>query len=171
VPDHLGLLPELVQRVAPGGWFAFQVPGNFDQPSHTILRALAADESYAGHTRDVAMSSSHDPEVYLDALSGLGCSVDAWETTYLHVLTGPDSVFTWVSGTGARPTLEALPPDLRADFEREYRRLLATAYPVRPDGSVVLPFRRIFAVAQVAETRDSRVGNSGLEGEKPGTQR
>ena len=36
VPDHLELLPSLVAAVAPGGWFAFQVPGNFDEPSHTI---------------------------------------------------------------------------------------------------------------------------------------
>ena len=31
----------LVGAVAPGGWFAFQVPGNFDEPSHTIRRDLA----------------------------------------------------------------------------------------------------------------------------------
>ena len=36
VPGHLDLLPSLVATVAPGGWFAFQVPGNFDEPSHTI---------------------------------------------------------------------------------------------------------------------------------------
>ncbi len=70
-----------------------------------------------------------------------------WETTYLHLLTGPDPVFTWVSGTGARPTLQALPDDLRPSFEAEFRRRLAEAYPARPDGTVVLPFRRVFAVA------------------------
>ena len=62
-------------------------------------------------------------------LSGLGCTVDAWETTYLHVLTGSDAVFNWVSGTGARPTLQALEPDLRASYEREFKRRLAVAYP------------------------------------------
>ena len=72
-----------------------------------------------------------------------------WETTYTHVLRGPDPVFTWVSGTGARPTLQALPDDLRASFEAEFKRRLAAAYPVRADGTVLLPFRRVFAVAQV----------------------
>ena len=94
VPGHLDLLPALVERVRPGGWLAFQVPGNFDEPSHTIRRDLAAEEKYAAHTRDVAVPSSHDPVVYLDALASLGCTVDAWETTYLHVLTGDDPVFT-----------------------------------------------------------------------------
>ena len=148
VPDHLDLLPSLVGRVRPGGWLALQVPGNFEEPSHTIRRDLAAEASYAEHTRDVAVPSSHDPVVYLEALAGLGCTVDAWETTYLHVLTGPDPVFAWVSGTGARPTLQALPDDLRPAFEDEFRRRLRAAYPGR-DGRVVLPFRRVFAVAQV----------------------
>jgi trans-aconitate 2-methyltransferase len=148
VPGHLELLPALVGAVAPGGWLAFQVPGNFAEPSHTIRAELAAEPAYAGHTAGVAVPSSHDPADYLDALASLGCTVDAWETTYLHVLTGADPVFTWVSGTGARPTLQALPDDLRPGFEAEFRRRLAAAYPEREYG-VVLPFRRVFVVAQV----------------------
>jgi trans-aconitate 2-methyltransferase len=151
VPGHLELLPRLLGHVADGGWLAFQVPGNFDQPSHTLRAELAAEEPYAAHTRDVAVPTSHDPEVYLDALADLGCRVDAWETTYLHVLTGPDPVFAWVSGTGARPTLQALPADLRPGFEAELRRRLAAAYPTRPHAggpAVVLPFRRVFVVAR-----------------------
>jgi trans-aconitate 2-methyltransferase len=148
VPDHLDLLSRLVGSVAPGGWFAFQVPGNFDEPSHTIRAELAAEAPYAAHTQHAAVPSSHDPAVYLDALAALGCEVDAWETSYLHVLTGDDPVFTWVSGTGARPTIQALPDDLRPRFEVEFRRRLAVAYPAHEYG-VVLPFRRIFVVARV----------------------
>jgi trans-aconitate 2-methyltransferase len=148
VPDHLELLPRLVSRVNPGGWFAFQVPGNFDEPSHTIRRDLADQEPYSAHTAGVAVPGSHDPETYLEVLAGAGCTVDAWETTYLHLLTGKDPVFTWVSGTGARPTLEALPPGLREEFEEEFRARLRAAYPPR-DYGVVLPFRRVFVVARV----------------------
>jgi len=148
VPGHLDLLPALAGRVRPGGWLAFQVPGNFDEPSHTIRAELAAEPPYADHTRDVAVPSSHDPAVYLETLAALGCRVDAWETTYLHVLTGTDPVFTWVSGTGARPTLQAVPGDLRPGFEEEFKHRLRAAYPER-DGRVVLPFRRVFVVAGV----------------------
>jgi trans-aconitate 2-methyltransferase len=148
VSGHLDLLPALASRVRAGGWLAFQVPGNFDEPSHTIRTELAAEAPYDVHTQGVAVPSSHDPVVYLEALTALGCRVDAWETTYLHVLTGADAVFTWVSGTGARPTLQALPDDLRPGFEDEFRRRLRAAYPER-DGRVVLPFRRIFVVAEV----------------------
>jgi trans-aconitate 2-methyltransferase len=149
IPGHLELLPSLVAAVAPGGWFAFQVPGNFDEPSHTIRAELAAEAPYAEHTEGVATPASHDPAVYYDALTAAGCSADVWETTYTHVLDGADPVFTWVSGTGARPTLQALPDDLRATFEAEFKSRLAAAYPVRTDGTVLLPFRRVFAVARV----------------------
>jgi len=151
VPGHLELLASLVAGVAPGGWFAFQVPGNFEEPSHTIRRDLAAEPPYAMFTAGVAVPDSHDPAVYYEALTAAGCTVEAWETTYLHVLSGPDPVFTWVSGTGARPTLQALPDDLRASFEAEYKTRLTAAYPVRDDGTVLLPFRRVFAVAQVSK--------------------
>ena len=150
VPGHLELLPDLVARVKAGGWLAFQVPGNFEEPSHTIRAELAAQAPYAEHTAavEVTVPNSHDPAVYLTALRGLGCEVDAWETTYLHVLEGDDPVFTWVSGTGARPTLQALPDDLRVRFEDEFKRRLRAAYPEH-DGRVVLPFRRIFVVGRV----------------------
>lgn len=151
VPGHLELLPDLLGEVAPGGWLAFQVPGNFEEPSHTLRRELAAEAPYAEHTAGVATPDAHDPVDYLEALRDLGCTVDAWETTYLHVLEGADAVFDWVRGTGARPTLQALPDDLRPDFEAEFRRRLREAYPER-DGVVVLPFRRVFVVAR----RDGR---------------
>jgi trans-aconitate 2-methyltransferase len=152
VPDHLDLLPALLDTVAPGGWFAFQVPGNFDEPSHTIRRDLAAEAPYADHTADVAVPDAHDAATYLDALTALGCTVDAWETSYLHVLEGEDPVFTWVSGTGARPTLQALEAAdsaLRRAFEEEFKRRLRAAYPATGHG-VVLPFRRVFVVARRA---------------------
>jgi trans-aconitate 2-methyltransferase len=148
VPGHLDLLPRLVGQVTPGGWFAFQVPGNFDQPSHALLHDLAEEATYREHTHGVARPDAHAAQTYLEALLALGCRVDAWETTYLHLLQGEDAVFTWVSGTGARPTLQALPADLRGGFEQEYKRRLRQAYPPGPHGTV-LPFRRVFVVAQV----------------------
>lgn len=147
VPGHLELLPRLLGTLRPGGWLAFQVPGNFAEPSHTIRRELAAEPAYAVHTAAVASPQAYDAATYFEVLGELGCAVDAWETTYLHVLSGPDPVFRWVSGTGARPTLQALPDGLRADFEDEFRRRLREAYPERGCG-VVLPFRRVFVVTQ-----------------------
>ncbi len=146
VPEHRSLLPRLVESLSPGGWLAFQVPGNFAEPSHRLLHELAADPRFAAHTEALLRPASAEPQDYLADLSALGCAVDAWETTYLHVLSGPDPVFRWISGTGARPVLQALPVMLRAEFEQEYKAQLDQHYPRRSYGTV-LPFRRIFVVA------------------------
>lgn len=151
VPGHLDLLPSLAGNVSPGGWLAFQVPGNFEEPSHTLRRELAEDPRFAPYLEDVAAPHAFGPEVYLERLSGSGCAVDAWETTYLHVLPGEDPVFDWVAGTGARPTLAALPPEVRPAFEDELRAALRAAYPRRAHGTV-LPFRRVFVAARIPAT-------------------
>ena len=145
LPGHLDLLPRLVARVRPGGWLAFQVPGNFDEPSHTIRPTWPPSQRYAAHTAGVAVPVSHDPAVYLDALAAAGCAVDAWETTYLHLLTGDDPVFTWVSGTGARPTLQALPDGAARRSSRRSSRHGCGRRTRPATYGVVLPFRRIFA--------------------------
>lgn len=149
VEDHLGMIPELADLVAPGGSLALQVPANFDAPSHVLLRELAARPEYARHVTARLRDTSVRAEEYLRALARPGWRVDAWETTYLHVLQGPDPVFEWISGTGARPVLESLPDAERGRFTREYRAALRRAYPAGEAGTV-LPFRRVFAVA----TRD-----------------
>ena len=64
------------------------------------------------------------------------------------MLQGENPVFTWVSGTGARPTIQALPDRLRERVVEDYKARLRAAYPAAPHGTV-LPFRRVFVVAQV----------------------
>ncbi|NNG18279.1 methyltransferase domain-containing protein [Naumannella sp. ID2617S] len=146
IPDHQQLLPRLLEMLTPDGWLAYQVPVNFNEPSHRLLRELSADPRFASRLDGVATMRQQPTADAVELLAGWGCTVDAWETTYLHVLTGPDPVFSWISGTGARPTLEALPDSLRATFSAEYRKLLRQAYPSRPFGTV-LPFPRAFVVA------------------------
>jgi trans-aconitate 2-methyltransferase len=147
VPDHRELLVRWADQLAAGGWLAFQVPGNFDQPSHEILRELAASARWRPVLADVEMNrQSADPADYAELLAGIGCEVDAWETTYVHILTGTDPVLEWYKGTGLRPVLAALDADQGADFLAEYGTRLQMAYPPRSFGTV-FPFRRVFTVA------------------------
>ncbi|GAB7006295.1 methyltransferase domain-containing protein [Nocardioides sp. AN3] len=150
VPGHLALLPRLAASAREV--FAFQVPGNFAEPSHVLREELAAEQPYREHTRHLARPSSHDPATYLEALRSEGFDVDAWETTYLHVLPGKDAVFDWISGTSVLPTRAALPEALFLEFADELRRRLRGAYPAK-DGQVIMPFRRIFVVGHRAVSR------------------
>ena len=149
IPGHQELLTSWVHWLAPGGWLAFQLPGNFDQPSHTILRDLAAAPRWQPLLDGAQLNrQAGDPADYLALLAGAGCDVDAWETTYLHVLPGEDAVVDWYRGSGLRPVLAALPPALAEEFLAGYRERIRVAYPAAPYGTV-LPFRRVFVVARV----------------------
>ena len=148
LPDHLEVLARWPTLLAPGGWLAVQVPGNFDQPSHQILRDLAGSPRWRPLLRDVPLNrQSAEPAQYLDLLARAGCEVDAWETTYQHVLPGDDPVADWYKGSGLRPVLSALDPDQAAAFVAEYGAAARAAYPRRPYGTV-LAFRRVFVVAR-----------------------
>ncbi|MGC5365424.1 trans-aconitate 2-methyltransferase [Streptomyces sp. DT24] len=151
VPDHADLFPAWLDALTPGGTLAFQVPGNFDAPSHALMRQLAESPRWRSRLGGRLRHSDAvlTPTAYLDRLTALGCAADVWETTYLHLLPGEDPVLDWVKGTGLRPVLTALAstPEARDAFLAEYRALLRTAYPPGPAGTV-LPFRRIFAVAR-----------------------
>ncbi|MFD9500357.1 trans-aconitate 2-methyltransferase [Streptomyces sp. NPDC060035] len=153
VPGHAGRFPHWLDAITPGGTLAFQVPGNFDAPSHTLMRELAESPAWRDRLGGLLRHGDAvlDPADYLERLSAPGRTVDVWETTYLHLLEGEDPVLDWVKGTGLRPVLTALAdePEAREAFVAEYRDLLRTAYPAGPHGTV-LPFRRIFAVARTA---------------------
>jgi trans-aconitate 2-methyltransferase len=148
VPGHEELLPAWAAALAPDGWLAFQVPGNYDQPSHVVLRDLAGSARWRPLLDGVELNRSvASPEHYADLLARNGCQVDAWETTYLHVLPGEDPVTQWYKGTGLRPVLTALEPGEAAEFLAEYSARVRRAYPRQSYGTV-LPFRRVFVVAR-----------------------
>lgn len=147
IPNRLDVIERLAAQVVPGGTFALQTPNNFSAPSHRLLSEVASRPAYRELTEGLHDDRGTAPETYLELFSGLGWEIDAWETTYLHVLQGEDPVLDWISGTGARPVLESLPEGLREQFVEEYRAVLRQAYPSRPWGTV-LPFARVFAVAR-----------------------
>jgi trans-aconitate 2-methyltransferase len=148
VRGHDRLLTRWARWLRPGGWLAVQVPGNFRAPTHALLADLCRSPRWADRLTGAAPRGDAvlEPAGYLDVLSAAGLAADVWETTYLHLLTGADPVLAWVRSTVLRPVLALLPEDDAACFTAEYAEALRQAYPVRPDGSTVLPFRRVFAV-------------------------
>ncbi|MDT7725957.1 MAG: trans-aconitate 2-methyltransferase [Actinomycetota bacterium] len=158
VPGHQALLRRWVTELPPGAWLAVQVPGNFNAPSHSLVRELAAGPEWVSQLADVVFREDgtvSEPAAYAELLASAGCAVDAWETTYVQRLTGPDAVLEWITGTALRPVKAAMDPDAWARFRRQLAPLLNTAYPPRADGTTWFPFRRIFFTAQTPSGRDS----------------
>jgi trans-aconitate 2-methyltransferase len=162
VPEHRELMRRWAGRasdggvLSAGGWLAVQMPGNHDAPSHALMREVAGREPFRERLTGVLRAGRPvaDPEEYAELLLASGCSVDVWETTYVHLLDpagehGDDAVLQWVTGTGLRPVLDALAdtPQLLDEFLAQYREELRRAYPRGPGGTA-LRFRRVFVVAQ-----------------------
>lgn len=151
VPGHEDRFAGWIDSLVPGGTFAFQVPKNFDAPSHVLLAELCDGPAWRDRLEGRARRDARvlEPAGYLTLLQDLGCDADVWETTYLQLLTGEDAVLDWVTGTALRPVLTALDGDQEAidAFTTQYRDALREAYPPGPHGTV-FPFRRLFAVAR-----------------------
>jgi len=149
VPHHRELLATWASQLGASSTLAFQVPGNFDAPSHVLMRRLAESDEWASTLSGVLRGgdSVDSAEQYASAMLDAGLTVDAWETSYVHVLQGEDPVLRWVTGTGLRPVLDALDDETRPVFVEQYRDLLRDAYPQAASGTL-FPFRRIFVVAR-----------------------
>ena len=145
VPDHHRVFPRLMARVTAGGALAVQMPGNYDAEAHRSMREVAS--RFPG-TEKVREWFTHGMEFYYDLLAPLAARVELWATEYIHVMDGPEDIVEWYKGTGMRPFLDALPSEAeRARFTAEYLAAIRRAYPARPDGHVLFPFRRLFLVA------------------------
>ena len=146
--DHADLFPRLMSDVAPGGVLAVQMPRNFGSPSHTAIVEVARGGDWRGRLEPLIRAAPvGEPAFYFDLLAPLAASVDIWETEYVHVLSGIDPVTEWTKGSALKPLLDALAEPARTAFERRYADLVAKAYPQRPDGRTLFPFRRMFIVA------------------------
>jgi trans-aconitate 2-methyltransferase len=147
--DHQHLFPRLLTGLAPGGVLAVQMPRQFAAPSHVLLAETIRAGQWATLLADrLGPPSVHPPETYIDWLAPHASDLELWETEYLHRLTGDDPVLDWIRGTTLRPILDRLEPADATAFQAAYAARLRAAYPRRPDGTTLFPFRRLFIVAR-----------------------
>ncbi|SOD29653.1 trans-aconitate 2-methyltransferase [Variovorax sp. YR752] len=150
VPDHEKLIPRLFDALAPGGVLAVQMPDNRQEPTHRLMRAVAAEAPWAERIGDADKLRTLllDLGGYYDLLAPRAVHVDVWHTIYQHRMADAASIVEWVRGTGLKPFVDRLPPDLQASYLAEYERRVNEAYPARTDGKRLLAFPRMFIVAQ-----------------------
>jgi trans-aconitate 2-methyltransferase len=150
VPDHAVLFQALSSRLATGGILAVQMPDNLSEPAQLLMRKIAADGPWsrklaAGGEPRVALQSAG---WYYQLLQSDCARVDVWRTIYYHALAGETAIVEWFKGSGLRPFLDPLDQDERSAYLARYTAEVKCAYPPLPDGSVLLPFPRLFIVAR-----------------------
>ena len=152
VPDHEALVPRLFAALAPGGVLAIQMPDNRAEPTHRLMRELAAEAPWKAPIGDYTRLRTELLSIgaYYDLLAPLAAEVDVWHTIYQHRMESAAAIVEWVRATGLRPFIDPLSPELRASYLAEYERRIDAAYPVRTDGRRLLAFPRMFIVARKA---------------------
>lgn len=144
IPNHPKLLREMMQLLRPGGILAVQIPINQKEPIHQIIQALAAGEKWKAHFPSPRIFYQLTVSEYYDLLGEITDSFELWETVYMHAMLSHDAIMEWYRGTGLRPYLAALTPELQQEFEKDVLDGVKQAYPVQKDGSVIFPFPRLF---------------------------
>ncbi|HDG1707854.1 TPA: trans-aconitate 2-methyltransferase [Kluyvera ascorbata] len=142
--DHDELFPRLISLLKHNGFLAVQMPYNWEEPSHVLMREVAKEQGYPNRGRD-PLPSVHR---YYDILSQAGSEVDIWRTTYYHKMNSHQAIIDWVSATGLRPWLQDLDESQKQQFLARYHQRLQEHYPVQQDGQILLAFPRLFIVAQ-----------------------
>jgi trans-aconitate 2-methyltransferase len=148
VETHRTVLLTMFAALKPGGVLAVQMPRNFSAASHTSMSVAARQGPWRATLEPLLRPSPVDgPEVYYDLLAPRAARLDIWETEYLQVLDGEHAVKEYTKSTWLHPLLEALDEPERSRFEAAYTALVDAAYPRRPDGKTLFPFRRLFIIA------------------------
>ncbi|WP_420243244.1 trans-aconitate 2-methyltransferase [Roseiterribacter gracilis] len=151
LPDHATLIPRLFEAVAPGGWFAVQIPNNKASPSQSVFRALAQTSRWRDKLKNAAISPPIGTVgLYDDVLRPAARKVDIWETEYQHRMKDAAAIVEFVRATAIKPYLDCLVADEQRAFLDEGTRLMADQFERRSDGSLLFAFRRLFFVAQRA---------------------
>lgn len=150
VPGHEQLFPRLLSELAKNGVLAVQMPDNFEEPSHRLMREVAATGPWAKTIGDATkLRIGRLPiATYYDLLAPHAAEMDVWRTTYHHPMPSAEAIVNWVRGTGLKPFIDPLPEAERAEFLRHYTRKISEAYPVHADGRLLLAFPRMFIVAR-----------------------
>jgi trans-aconitate 2-methyltransferase len=150
VHDHANLYPRLMESLAPGGSLAVQTPDNVHLPVQSLMRDIAAEPAFAKKLAGAEgfRNKREIAEWYYALLRPHATRLDVWRTTYFHPLAGgADAVVEWFKGSGLRPFLDPLDTAEKAAYLDRYRSEIAKALPALPDGTVLLPFPRLFIVA------------------------
>ena len=144
VPDHYELFPQLVSLLNYNGVLAVQMPDNWQEPTHALMREVAYEQGYPDRGR-TPLPGVH---AYYDILTEAGCDVDIWRTTYYHIMESHQSIIDWVSSTGLRPWLQELSESEQRNYLARYHELLQEQYPLQENGNILLAFPRLFIVAR-----------------------
>ncbi|HBZ45068.1 MAG TPA: trans-aconitate methyltransferase [Maritimibacter sp.] len=157
LPDHARLFTHWLQWLPAGGMLAVQMPRQYLEPSHALLRRIAQD--MFPDRFDFTDWQPHvlPPEAYGALFAEGPGEAEVWETRYIQSLPpikdGSHPVRRFTQSTVMRPFLEQMSEGEVEAFLTAYETELAQVYgPADPDRSILFPFQRVFFTVRRADS-------------------
>jgi trans-aconitate 2-methyltransferase len=149
LPDRDQVMRQILQSLKSAAVFALQMPDNLDEPSHSLMRQVAADGPWRAKVISAigARRELGDERHYYDLFAPQSADLLIWRTTYVHVLDNHEAIANMLASTGLKPFLDPLTGEERKSFRADYVARLSEHYPAARDGRVLFRFPRIFVIA------------------------
>lgn len=148
LPNHSALLADMMKLLKKGGVMAVQIPVNFEEPVHQIIKELSESEEWRGKLSNVRGLNALTESEYFDIISQLSDDFSLWKTVYMHRMPSHEAILEWYRTTGLKPYLSELNEPERELFEKQFLEELKKQYPVQKNGEIIFRFPRLFFTAR-----------------------
>lgn len=147
LPDHAKLLAEMMKLIRKGGVMAVQIPVNYDEPIHEIIKSISESDEWRDRLSGTRSIATLSEEEYFDILSRISSDFTMWKTVYFHRMPSHESIIEWYRATGLKPYLSRLNENEKLILEEQMLEELKRRYPVRQNGEIIFRFPRLFFTA------------------------
>lgn len=147
VPNHPRLLVKMMNLLKDGGRMAVQIPINFEEPIHRIIKEIATHDRWRDKISRPRIFYTLTAEEYYDILAEISSDFSMWVTTYCHRMKSHNSIIEWYKGTGLKPYLEVLSEEDGVLFINEVANEVKKQYRTQKNGEIIFRFPRLFFVA------------------------
>lgn len=148
LPNHRELLPRVFELLRSGGVLAVQIPMNYDEPIHKIIRRISESPKWSDKFSEKRIFGTLTIPEYHDIISSMTNDFELWQTTYCHRMPSIESIIEWYRSTGLRTYLAALSEEDGAEFIAEISAQLEKEYSKQANGEIIFRFPRFFFIAK-----------------------
>lgn len=148
IPHHEILFEQLNTMLSDRGVIAVQLPEIHESSFGAIIDSVSRKKRWKKKTADCSeLFTWHDYSYYYDLLADKMESIGMWETTYIHVMPSHQAIIEWAKSTRMKPYLDRLGDENdKKSFEKEILDEVKRHYPIRKNGHVLFPFKRLFFI-------------------------
>lgn len=148
IPNQEDFIGQTFSMLEEGGVLAVQIPLFDEMPASKCILEVEKiwEERFAGIEEDKFIT--HTAAHYYDIFAEHTTKVHMWVTDYCHIMQNHEQILDFLRGAAFTPYQSRLNEKEMQAFSDEVLIRIEKAYPIRKNGTVLFPFRRLFLIGQ-----------------------